>query len=882
MRWIAQLRMRIEMLFHRGTAAEHLDDELRYHLEREIAENANAGMSAEEARRAALRSFGNPVLVRDQARATWSWTGPELLLRDVFLAGRTLRRTPGFAAIAVVVMALGIGANVALFTLVRSVLLKPLPFADSGRLMRLYESGGDGKWPYNQNAGGVFAEWKRLNRTFTDMALCGYGQYNLSGVGEQLPESVRAATFSWNLLPVLGVRPALGRNFTADEDTPAANPTVLLSWGLWKRRFGGNPAIVGQTILLDAREVTVVGVMPAWFAFPEPSVQLWTPVYNKESPTLMAMLDDHDFRAIGRLKQGVTQAQAVADLSLITYRLKRQHEDLAFLSDGANIRPLLDSLVGEMKTPLYVLLAATGCVLLIACLNVANLLVARAAARRKEQAIRTALGGSRLRLLRQHLMESLLLTAAGGLLGLGTAAGVLQWFATSRPDMARSESIGVDAVVVAFTTCLVLACAAFAGLISSLSLRGDQALASLQESSRSHSSGSARVRLRGVLLSLEVGLTVVLLVGAGLLLKSYNKLRASDLGCLTANVLKMDLMLPEARYKKPAQMAAFFQALLTRTRAIHGVEAAGYIFPVVPGDGYGGDNGFFIAEHPPLPQGKMLNALHRWIDPGYFAAIGIPILRGHTLDDDQQPGHATQVVISNALARQFFPGEDPIGKHLIISQAKRFEVVGVVGDTRADPGEAPEPTMYFSLYAGDDMNGATLVMRSSQDVTRFALPIQRIVAEVDHDLPVSDILTMDQVIGRGTIDASFDAALLLVFAVLSLVLAAVGLFGVLSYLVAQRTSEIGIRLALGAQRGQVLRLMLIDGLRPALIGLALGMVASAGTSRIIRSMLYGTRPLDPAVFATVGAMLLGVGALACVVPAWRASRLDPMQALRTE
>lgn len=882
MRWLAQLRMRIEMLFQRGKAGARLDEELRFHLEQQIAENIAAGMNAEEARFAALRAFGNPALLREQARATWNWTWLELLMRDVRYGVRTLARTPGFAAIAILVMALGIGANVALFTIVRSVLLKPLPFQDPERLVRLYEQSADDSFPYNDSAAGVFAEWKRLSHGFTDLAICGRAGYNLSGSGEQLPEAVRAATFSWNLLPTLGVRPALGRNFTASDDQPSANPTVLLSWGLWKRRFGGNPSIVNQTILLNAKPYTVIGVMPASFAYPEAAVQLWTPIYHEEPADEITAIDSHDFRVIGRLKPGVTETQAVSELTLITLRIHNQHLDDPFVSKGANIRPLLDSLVGDVKTPLYVLLAATGCVLLIACLNVANLLVARAAARRKEQAVRTALGGSRLRLLRQHLMESLLLSAAGGAVGFLLACGVLQWFVSVRHDMARVEAICVDGAVAVFAAGLVLLCAAFAGLISSLSSKSNEVLSSLRESSRAHSAGHARVRLRGVLLSLEVGLTVVLLIGAGLLLKSYDKLRSADLGCMTQNVLKMDFTLPEARYSQPAQRANFFDTLLARVRNLPGVQAAGLVHPVVPGDGYGGDSGFAIPEHPAPPQGKLLYAMHRWADPGYFASIGIPILRGHTLDGTQQPGHATEVIISEAFARQNFPGEDPIGKHLRTLGQRPFEIVGVAGDTRYTAGEAIQPMMYFALDAVDDLTGATLVVRSSRDVTQFALPIQRIVAQLDRDLPVSNILTMDQVVGRNTLDASFDATLLVVFAGLSLLLAAVGLFGVLSYIVAQRTSEIGIRIALGARREQVLRKMLLDGLRPALLGLGFGLVASVGAVRLIRSMLYATQPLDLAVFAAVSATLLLVAALACLVPAWRASRLDPMQALRTE
>ena len=891
--WIYTLPLRLRSLFHRNRLDAELDEELRDHIDRQIEDNMARGMGAEEARLAALRAFGNRAALREQTHDAWSWSGAELLLNDVRLSARTLLRTPGFASIAILVMALGVGANIALFAIVRSVLLNPLPYADPGHLVRLYEnvSVGGQSYPYNLSAAGMYAEWKQHNQTLADMAIAGSTDYNLSSAGEQLPEVVHAGNFSWNTLPLLGVRPALGRNFSADDDKPSANPTVLLSWGLWKRRFGGDPAMVNKTILLDAVPHTVIGVMPPSFSFSGPSftslfvpaVQLWTPIYQAKKPELMAMLDEHEFTVIGRLKPGVTEAQAVADLSLITQRIHDQHLDMPFVGFAGMSRPMLDSIVGTMKTPLYALLAATGCVLLIACLNVANLLVARAAARRMEQAIRAALGGSRLRLLRQHLMESLLICMAGGALGFLLAAGVLRWFVTTRQDIARADSIGVDGVVAAFTIGLVLLCAAFAGAISSFSMRGDQALQALREASRGQSAGTARARLRSVLLSLEVGLTVVLLIGAGLLLKSYQQLRSTDLGCLTDNVLKMDLSLPAATYRQPGSVANFFASFLERVRNLPGIQAAGLIFPVVPGDGAGGDDGFTILEHPPMPKGTTDVAHNRWCDSGYFATLGIPFLKGRNFSDNQRPGHSTEIIISASFAHQFFPGEDPIGKHMTTFNQTGSEIVGIVGDTRFGPGDPMMPIMYFPIVAGPDfVRSATLVIRSGSDVTEFAMPIQRLLAGLDRNLPVSNVLTMDQVLGRNTLEASFDAKLLLVFAGLSLLLAAVGLFGVLSYLVAQRTTEMGIRMALGARRGHVIGLTLADGLRPALFGLVLGLAASAGTVRLIQTMLYGTRPFDPAVFVAVSATLLAVAALACAVPAWRASRLDPVQTLRSE
>lgn len=869
------------MIFRRRHAATRLDDELQFHLDRQIDENIANGMSPEAARLAAIRTFGNPALLRDKTRATWSWNRLESLLRDLKYGFRALRRAPGFAAIAILVIALGIGANVALFTVVRSVLLKPLPFADPSRLVRLYESSADIRFTFNSSAPGVFTEWKRLNHTFTNLAIIGYGGYNLSDNRGRMPESVRAASFSWNVLTTLGVQPALGRNFAPADDRPSANPTVILSWGLWKRRFGGDPNILNQTILLDTKAYTVIGVMPSWFAFPYSATQLWVPTYYKEPASYMEAIDSHDFLVIGRLKQGVAIQEAASDLTVITRRLHDSNPSDPFVSIGAKSRPLLESLVGTIRTPLYVLLAATGCLLLIACLNIANLLVARAAARRKELAIRTALGGGTVRLLRQYIVESLLLSFAGGVVGLALAVVALQWFISSRHDMARSDSIAIDWVVVAFAISLVLVFALFAAIISACSMRGDRLLATLQESSRSQSAGRSRTQLRAVLLSIEVALTVVLLIGAGLLVKSYARLRTSDLGCLTRNIVKLDINLPTQRYKNAAQFSAFFQTLLDRVRSIPGVSATGYVFPMVPGDGYGGDNSFAIVEHPPLPLDKMQFACHRWSDSGYFRAIGIPILKGRTFSSDQRPGHATEIIITQSFANQYLPNEDPIGKHLK-TDGTNFQIVGVVGDTRTVLGEPIRPIMYFPLLAVDNMNGATLVVRADRDVLQFSVPIQQLVSQMDRDLPVSDILTMDQVIGRNIVDSSFDATLVAAFACISLVLAAVGLFGVLSFIVAQRTSEIGIRIALGAQRSQVLEKVLADGMRPALIGLALGLALSATTVDLIKSMLYQTDPIDPAVFALVAMALLLVAVLACMLPAWRASRLDPMQALRTE
>jgi predicted permease len=877
--------MSVWRFFRRRAEDAELAEEINAHIAQEIEDNLARGMSAEEARRQAHVKFGSRENVREDL---WEWNSVrplEDMLRNLRYVARTLRRAPGFTLAVVLVMALGIGASTAMFTVVRSVLLKPLPFREPARLIRLYEHSADDKFAYNFVAGGIFAEWKKQSHSFSDLAILStFAEYNLSGAGGQLPEKVRAAECSWNLFRTLGVEPALGRGFTAEDDQPSASATVVLSWGLWKRRFGGDPSIFDKVIRLDAKTYKVIGVMPPWFAYPEQSVQLWTPIYHEESAQYMQALDIHDFVAIGRLRPGVTEAQGGAELSLIVRRIHDQHLDDPFVSKAASTRPLLTDMVGDIKTPLYVLLAATGCVLLIACLNVANLLVARGAARRRELAIRAALGGSRGRLLGQHFTESFVLSALGGAGGVLVAYGVIQWFIGTRQDIRRIEAIRMDGVVVAFTVGLVFLCAIFAGMMSSLSVEGDQILPSLQEASRSHSAGPARVRLRKWLLSLEVGLTVVLLIGAGLLLKSYQRMRASDLGCITNNVLSISFNLPEQEYSQAAQRVNFFQTLLERVRSLPGVQAAGLV-RMVPGQGYGGDSGFAIVEHPPLPAGQQQYALVRWADPGYFAVLGIPLLRGETFERTPRLDGEKQVIISDTFARQYFFGEDPIGKHLLMMGREHYKIVGVVGDTRFLIAKPAQPMMYFSIYApiyGNVPISATLAVRSMRDVTALALPIQQVVQQLDRELAVSDVLTMDQVIGKSTLDASFDATMLLAFAVLSLVLAAVGLFGVLSYIVVQRTAEIGIRLALGAQRSEVLRLTLTDGLRPASVGLVLGLAGGAAAAKMIRELLYGVEPLDSGVFAAVAVILLGVAAAACLLPAWRASRLDPIRALRVE
>ncbi len=889
MRSLSLFAVKLRMLFGRKKAGARLDDELRFHVERQIAENIAAGMSPDEARFAAMRTFGNPTLLREQTRATWSWTWLESLLHDLRYGVRTLSRTPGFAIIAILVMALGIGANVALFTVVRNVLLKPLPYRDPDRLVSIYEADvnpNHSEWsPYLPVDAGSMQEWQQATRGMAEMAfVSAWQEYNLSAEGGKLPEKINAAWCSSNFFSTLGVVPLLGRAFSSEDDRPGAPGSVLLSYSFWKRRYGGDPAIVGKTIWLDAQPFAVIGVLPESFVYASKMVgdpiQAWTPLNREAPPSLLKTYEDHEFIVAARLINGATFPVVVERLRAVQKQIVAAHPKPS-VHNSVNGMSMLDDAVYDYKTPLYALLAATGCVLLIACMNVASLLVARTAARARELAIRTALGGGRMRLIRERIIESLLLAVAGGAIGLMLAWAAVQWLVHARQDMHRVEAIHIDGIVIAFASGIVVLCALFAGLISAVGSAGRQILAVLQESSRSQSAGRVKAGLRRTLLVMEVGLTVVLLVGAGLLLKSYQRLRNADLGVPVDNVLTMRISLPDARYKKPEQRVAFFEDLIGRVRALPGLQTAGLVSKA-PGEGWGGDHLMRVVEHG-AAKGQSTDMMVRGAEPGYFAAIGMPLLRGRIFTTDERLERAHVAVISQAAVRAFFPNnEDPIGKHLTSDfSGETVEVVGVVGDTRWYASELPQPTLFWPIY-GNDYSVATIVIRSTSDVESFALPVQKIIGQLDPDLPVSEVMTLREAIGKSMIDSQFDSILVVAFAVIALVLAAAGLYGVLAYLVTQRTSEIGIRIALGAQREHVLRIVLLDGLRPAVIGLAIGLTASAAVVRLIRSMLYETRPLDASVFAIVAAILLVVAALACMLPAWRASRLNPMQALRTE
>jgi predicted permease len=864
-----------------------VERELQSDLDLEEEEQRERGVLPEEARHAALRAFGNPTLISEQTRAVWSWNALDTLLRDVRVSIRTLFRSPGFSLIAVVVIALCIGATTSLFTVVWSVLLRPLPFRDPDRLVMIYEHFRDPRmnsqqFNYNTVAPADYYDWRAQTHGFEDMAAWRYWQFNLTGERGELPELVQARGGSWNLFPLLGVNAAIGRTFTDSEDRPDAD-AVMLTWNLFERRFGAAPSIVDRQIHLDGKPYTVVGVLPKWFTYPDANVEVWVPFASGMPPDILAHHDYHFTRVVARLRPDVSLASALSQVEAVQFQEHLQNLHAPVAEDVAP-KTLIEDLAQNVKRPLIILLWAVGCVLLIGCLNVANLMVARSAARQKEIAICSALGAGRITLIRVQLIESLLVSIAGGIVGSLLSSSATNWLARTWIELPNAQSIRADAVVLAFVSALVLASAALTGLVPAITSTSKRSIAALQAASRNVAGSQSRTALRKTLLTVEIAATVVLLIAAGLLLKSFWRLRTTDVGCVTDNVLTMGYSLPTSKYDSTDKVNAFNETLLARVRSMPGVRAAA-LGSVVPGDGHGGDDAFTIPEHPPIaPGAPMPDALYRRADPEYFSALGIPLLSGRFFTNQDRAGRPRTVIISRLLAQQYFHGEDPLGKHLHIVPYGNadYEIVGVVADTLYQLGQPAKPTMYYSILNGESDRALTLAVRTIADPLTFSVPIQKQIAQLDPQLPVHDVLTMDQIIEQSLGNASLSASVVLGFALLSLILASVGLYGVLSYLTTQRTGEIGVRMALGAQRREVVRLMLGDGLRPALYGLALGLAASVGTVRLIQSMLYGTGPLDPAVFASVAASLLLVACIACLAPAWKASRIDPIQALRNE
>jgi predicted permease len=884
MSWLRFLR--------RKRSDAELQNEIESFLTEETAHNEARGMSPDEARRKARIKLGNSQKVRESLWKQNSLLPLTHVGHDLKYAFRTLSRTPGFSIIAIAVMALCMGAATSLFTVVHSVLLRPLPFRDPERLVMVYEhrreaNANTGDFNYTPVAPADFYDWRSKTNGFEDMAIMRYAGYDLAGERGELPEAVRAAAGSWNLFQLLGVQPALGRAFTEAEDQPGST-VVMLSWAVLQRRFAGDAKIVGRQIHLDGRNYTVVGVLPSWFTYPDAGIQLWVPYQADTAPEFLQHHDYHQSQVVARLRPNVSLASALAQVGAVQYQLHLQYPNDPVAEDVAP-RSLNEDLAGNVKRPLNLMMSAVGCMLLIGCLNVSNLLVARGAARQKEVAIRSALGAQRATLIREQLTESVLICAVGGLGGVLLSILATRLLAHAWKGLPTAQSIHIDGAVAAFSCGLMFAAALVAGLLPALSTTGKTMMNALQTSARTGASSVSRTALRKSLLTVEIGITVVLLIAAGLLLKSFMRLRSADVGCVTENMLTLEYSLPAKKYDTPEKVNAFNEGLLERVKRIPGVRAAA-LGNTLPGAGYWGDFIFTVKEHPPLKPGEDLpGALTRWADPGFFGALGIPLVRGRFFTSDDRVSRSDKVIVSRQLVRRYFPDDKPIGKHLRVPAHAHavdpnnadYEIVGVVGDTLYRVGHEPRPTMYFPILEGGG-NGEMLGVHTASDPLQFSVPVQKQIASLDPELPVSNVMTMDQVIGASLVNASLSATLVLAFAILSLLLASVGLYGVLSYLATQRTMELGIRMALGAQRGQVLQLMLVDGLRPALFGLGLGLMLSLATTRIFQSMLFGTQPLNFAVLSGVIGTLLAVAILACLAPSWRASRLDPMQALRSE
>ena len=552
MRWVERFRMAMLMLFRRKAETERLNRELEFHLEQQIAENIANGMEPEQARLAALRLFGNPTLLREEARSSWSWNWLEDLRRDLRYGARTLLRTPGFSLTAILVMALGIGATTSLFTIVRSVLLRPLPFREPDKLVMLYEHFRErSEFPYNVVSAADFRDWRAQTHGFEDMGAWRWWAGHISTMQGEMPEVVYGAGGSWNLFSVLGVQPIFGRTFTPDEDRFGANDVVMLSWSLFQSRFSGDKSIVGKQVRIDSKPYTVVGVLPAWFSYPDPAVKVWipyTPIFMPEE----FQPDHHQSHVIARVKDKQSATAALKEVSALQYQIHMQNLGKPVAEDVV-MRPMIEDVVQDAKTPLIVLMCSVGCMLLIACLNVSNLLVARGAARRKEVAIRGALGGSRWKLIQEQMTESLLISIAGGAVGWGLSVLATKWLATHWSDLPRADAIRVDGSVSVFAIAIVLLTALFAGLVPAISSTGKSLLGALQDSARSIGGSVSRAVLRKVLLTAEIALTVILLISAGLLFRSFIHLRTSDLGCVTDNVLTIRYGLPVKKYDTPGK-----------------------------------------------------------------------------------------------------------------------------------------------------------------------------------------------------------------------------------------------------------------------------------------------------------------------------------------
>jgi predicted permease len=886
MRSFYKLSLRFRSLIRKGRVEQELTEELRFHLEKLVEGLVAKGMTPEEARYAALRELGGLEQIREECRDVRQVNYIENFLQDVRYGLRQLRRSPGFTMVAILTLALGIGANTAIFSVVYAVLLKPLPFRSPGQLVRVFEANDRAGIPAEGCSYSEFQEWQRQNHVFNGMAAVNGHELTLTGRGE--PSVVRVGDVTADFFTVLGVAPQMGRAFLPEDDEQGAAPVVVISDGLWRSHFGANPDLVGRTIDLDKRPFTVVGVMPPNFRFSLDGRggQLWIPIVQDPLFGPLAKRPNGDFfTALARLKPEVSAAQGRAKMEALGNRLMQQYHPG---DNGRTIRiaSLREAVTGDASAPLLVLLAAVGLVLLIACANVANLLLARATSRAKEFAVRAALGAGRTRILRQLLTESIVLGLLGAALGTGLAYWGVQGLSGLLPtSFPRAESIRVDGSVLAFALLLSLGASLLFGVAPALFAADPRLQTTLQESAAWSGEGKVRRRARNFLVVAEVALAMVLLVGAGLLIRSFAALMSVNPGFNTRQLLKAEVSLPRFQYSTPRQWITFLNEVLARIQAEPDLRDAAVAVPLPLTDDIV-NLGFSIANGPPLPAGTSNTADYVSVSPEYFRVARIPLLRGRYFSEHDSMSTPRVAIISEELARIYFPHRDPLGQQLIFgfppdSDVKR-EIVGVVGDVRdAALNKTPGPMMYVP-FTQAPFWGVCLVIKTSSNASAAAHAIRLKVHEVDPDLPVTYIQWMSEVVDASLGQARLRTWLLGLFGAMALTLAAAGIFGVLSYSVSRRTHEFGIRMALGASESEILRLVLNEALRLALAGVAAGIAVALGLTRLISSLLFGVRPTDPATLIVLPLLLTGAALFAAYLPARRATKVDPMVALRYE
>jgi predicted permease len=811
----------------------------------------------------------------------------QTIWQDARYGWRMLAKSPGFTFVALLTLMLGIGSNAAIFSVVNAVLLRALPFQDPDRLVMVWEDASKVGFPHNTPSPGNFSDWKADRKIFDDVAAVATGIANLTGNGE--PEQLERQQATYNLFKVLGVEPELGRVFTADEDKPGAGRVVVISHGLWKRRFGGERRIIGQTISLDGANHTVIGVMPLGFSFPFKDTALWLPIgFTAET---LASRGNHYLLVVARLRQGVLLSQANAHLEVLLKSLARQYPENYSYVDRFFVEPVRDFYTLDVRRGLILLLIAVGCILLIACANLANLLLSRATGRAREIAVRTAVGASRGRLVRQLLTESVLLSIGGGLLGVLMA----QWcFAFLKnlipPELALTAQLTMDWRVLGFATGVTLASSILFGLAPAVQASRVDLHEVLKEGGRG-GIGSRKRGIRDALVVAEVALSLLLLIGAALLLRSFSNLRGMDPGFRADHVLAVRVNVPESKYDQFARRSEFFDRVLERVRALPGVRNAGFT-SVLPLTNKGGTNGFTVEGKPPRP-GFINDACNRVISPGYMETMRIAITHGRMFEEHDGLQSPPVAIINETMARQFWPDEDPIGKRFKLGEVSDktpwFTIVGVNRDVRQMGLDQPvKAEMSFPYWQAKDnwMVPQDLVLRMSGDPMKLAGAVRQAIWSIDRNQPVSqpasDIQTLDDLLDHEVAQRRVQATLLGALAALALVLACVGIYGVLSYLVTRRTQEIGVRLALGADGWDILRSVARRGMALTGAGIVLGTAGALALSRLISGMLYGVSASDPLVYGGASLIFALVALAACLIPARRAARIDPISALRYE